>query len=87
MILVPFMKMPKSCNECAFSRLRFHLPNGKIGEGDEGKDGYNCQVEYWEKGRYETTRKAPCDELVIPENCPLINEPNIRQIAESEDKE
>lgn len=36
--------------------------------------GYNCQIEYYEKGRYETVREAPYDEHIVPTECPLIDE-------------
>jgi len=71
MIKVPFMKMPECCDKCDFGRLRFSHP---IWSKDEksGKHGYNCQLEYYEKGRYETVREAPIDEHIVPVLCPLI---------------
>ena len=68
MITVPFMKMPRYCDECPFARLRYSTPL------TDGRKGYNCQVEFYEKGKYETVREAPYDEYVVPVKCPLIDD-------------
>ena len=70
MIKVPFMKMPESCDSCPFARLKFSTPLSDY------RKGYNCQVEFYEKGSYETVRESPFDELVVPVLCPLIDEEN-----------
>lgn len=71
MIKVPFMKMPECCDECVFGRLNYSHPLWTKSETN-GKHGYNCQLEYYEKGRYETVREAPIDEHIVPVLCPLI---------------
>lgn len=68
MIKVPFMKMPESCDKCVFGICRYSNPL------TSGMHGYNCQIEYYEKGRYETVREAPYDEHIVPTECPLIDE-------------
>lgn len=73
MIKVPFMKMPESCDKCAFGRCRYSNPFVDRTE-TSGMQGWNCQVEYYEKGRYETVREAPYDEHIVPTGCPLIDE-------------
>lgn len=71
MIKVPFMKMPECCDKCDFGRLRFSHPFWSK-DKKTGKYGYNCQLEYYEKGKYETVREAPIDEHIVPVLCPLI---------------
>lgn len=75
MIKVPFMKMPECCDKCDFGRLNYSHPleeNVWTKSEKSGKHGYNCQLEYYEKGRYETVREAPFDEHIVPVLCPLI---------------
>ena len=75
MIKVPFMKMPECCDKCDFGRCCYSHPfTGSVWTDDEkaGKHGYNCQLEYYEKGKYETVREAPIDEHIVPVLCPLI---------------
>ena len=75
MIKVPFMKMPECCDKCDFGRLNYSYPleeNVLTKSEKSGKHGYNCQLEYYEKGRYETVREAPVDEHIVPVLCPLI---------------
>lgn len=86
MIKVPFMKMPESCDKCDFGRCRYSNPFWDRTE-TSGKHGYNCQIEYYEKGRYETVREAPYDEHIVPTECPLIDEDESNYKAESEDKD
>ena len=66
MIKVPYLNMPEKCDECPFARLKYSTPMS------DGRKGYNCQIEFYEKGKYETVREAPCDEYVVPVLCPLI---------------
>ena len=73
MIKVPYMKMPECCEECDFGRCKYSNPFEDYTE-TSGKKGYNCQVEFYEKGKYETIREAPYDEHIVPVQCPLIDE-------------
>ena len=68
MIKVPFMKMPRSCNECPFGMCKSSLTLST------GEQTYQCNVDFWENGKYTRERKAPCDEHVVPVQCPLIDE-------------
>lgn len=65
MIKVPYMEIPKYCDECPFSRVRYSLPL------TERTHGYNCQIEFYEKGRYETLREGSYDEHIEPTLCPI----------------
>ena len=71
MIAVPYMVLPKSCNECVFARLKYQHPLWSKDEEKSGMYGYNCQLEYWKNGQYDTIREAKIDENVIPDNCLL----------------
>lgn len=79
-IKVPYMRKPECCDECPFARLKFSTPLS------DGRKGYMCQVEFYEKGFYETVREAPCDEYVVPILCPLVEESYKPSIIEA-DKE
>ncbi len=68
MIKVPFMKMPRSCNECPFGMYKNSMPLST------GEQTYQCSVDFWENGKYIRERKAPFDEYVVPVQCPLIDE-------------
>ena len=76
MIKVPFMKMPRCCDECPFARLKY------LTHFSGGRKGLNCQVEYYEKGRYETVREAPCDEYVVPVKCPLVDDEDAESVKD-----
>ena len=65
-IKVPFMEMPICCDDCPFAVLKFSTPLS------DGRKGFNCKLEFYEKGKYETVREAPYDEKVVPVLCPLI---------------
>lgn len=68
MIRVPFMKMPRCCDECPFGMCKSSLPLST------GEHTYQCNVDFWENGKYTRERKAPFDEHVVPVQCPLIEE-------------
>ena len=68
MIKVPFMKMPESCSECPFGICKSSTPLS------DREQIYQCNVDFWENGKYTRERKAPYDEYVVPVQCPLIDE-------------
>lgn len=76
MIKVPFMKMPRCCDECPFARLKYSTPF------TDGRQGWNCQVEFYEKGKYKTVRDAPYDEHVVPVKCPLIDDEDVESVKD-----
>lgn len=64
-MIVPWMDAPEDCSKCPFGVCRYSLP--LTGH----KHGFSCQVEFYEKRKYEVTREADYDDPVVPDLCPL----------------